>query len=185
MRWGSETMKQGRVGPPEDLELFCRREYPRLVGTLSLYCSDRLLAEELAQETLARACARWEQVSRMAAPGAWAHRVAINAANSYWRRLRAGRRARQRLRSSQPATYDHEQIAADVALREAVAQLPERQRTALVLRYFADLDVDEVAEVMGATNQAVRNLTHRALKRLREMLGEDALIGEQETSDVD
>lgn len=47
------------TGVPEDLAAFCEREYPRLVGTLSLYCGDVLLAEELAQEALARACSRW------------------------------------------------------------------------------------------------------------------------------
>lgn len=154
--------------PPEELDAFCRREYPRLVGTLSLYCGDRHLAEELAQEALARACGRWAEVSKMRAPGAWVHRVAINAANSYWRRLRAGRRARTRLESAAARHHHDPDTASDVALRRAVAGLPDRQRTALVLRYFAGMPVAEVASIMEVSDQAVRNLTHRAVAHLRD-----------------
>ena len=154
--------------PPEELDAFCRREYPRLVGTLSLYCGDRHLAEELAQEALARACGRWTQVSQMHAPGAWVHRVAINAANSYWRRLRAGHRAQARLESGAALQHEDPDSASDLALRHAVAGLPERQRTALVLRYFAEMSVPETASVMDVSEQAVRNLTHRAVAHLRD-----------------
>lgn len=168
--------------PPGDLDAFCRREYPRLVGTLSLYCGDRHLAEELAQEALARACGRWAEVSQMHAPGAWVHRVGINAANSYWRRLRAGRRAQARLQSGAKLDHHDPDSASDDALRRAVAELPDRQRTALVLRYFAEMSVPETASTMGISDQAVRNLTHRAVARLRE----DFAVHEptEEVSDV-
>jgi DNA-directed RNA polymerase specialized sigma24 family protein len=44
-----------RVDPPDGLVDFYRREYPRVVGALSLYCGDRFVAEELAHEALVRA----------------------------------------------------------------------------------------------------------------------------------
>lgn len=68
---------------------FCVEEHPRLVGALSLYCGDRALAEELAQDALTRACRDWRKVRNFAAPGAWTHRVAMNLANSYFRRRAA------------------------------------------------------------------------------------------------
>lgn len=58
--------------------LFCRREHPRLVGAVTLYLGDRDVAEDIAQEALARACAAWGRVRRMRAPGAWVHRVAAS-----------------------------------------------------------------------------------------------------------
>src|SRR5688500_2782768 len=91
------TIKVGRVGAEADLTHFCQTQYPRLVGTLALFCGDRLVAEELAQEALARACAQWDRVSTMTAPAGWTHRVAINLANSRFRRLAAERRARERV----------------------------------------------------------------------------------------
>jgi len=153
-----------------DLEQFCQREYPRLVGTLSLYCGNASVAEELAQEALARACANWSRVGRMLAPGAWTHRVAINLANSRFRRLAAERRALARTRPPDP---DEEADDSDgVAIRQAVAQLPPKQRAALVLRYWVDLPASEAADLLGTSSANVHQLCHRAVAALRTQLGD-------------
>ena len=78
---------------PEDLARFCREQRPQLVGSLGLYCGDVGLAEELANEALARVCRDWNHVRDLERPGAWAHRVAMNLANSWFRRRGAERRA--------------------------------------------------------------------------------------------
>lgn len=75
-----------------DPAAFCDRVSGRLVGSLTLYCGDRHLAEELAQEALARAWERWPAVSRMASPEGWAFRTAMNLARSGFRRRRIERR---------------------------------------------------------------------------------------------
>jgi DNA-directed RNA polymerase specialized sigma24 family protein len=71
---------------PTDLTEFCEAEWPRLVGSLSLYTGDADLAEELAQEAVARVCRHWRRVRTMDAPAAWLHRVARNLAHSHFRR---------------------------------------------------------------------------------------------------
>jgi RNA polymerase sigma-70 factor (ECF subfamily) len=121
---------------------------------------------------------RWGQVQELRSPAAWAHRVAINLANSRFRRLRAERRARQRLEGH--AVREHSagmhgsadmhgvDMAAHIAVREAVSRLPKRQRTALVLRYYADLPVDEVAALMQCAPGTVKSLTHHAIGALRQ-----------------
>jgi RNA polymerase sigma factor (sigma-70 family) len=149
------------------LDEFCRREHRRLVGALSLYCGDPAVAEEVAQEALYRACRRWSQVSQMAAPGAWVHRVAINLANSSYRRRRVERRARDRQRA--PAAWEDDLVAA-VAVRQAVAALPARQRAALVVRHYGGFTVAETAALLGVTEGAVKQLTHRAVTALRVAL---------------
>jgi RNA polymerase sigma factor (sigma-70 family) len=150
----------------------CTQLEPRLIGTLTLYCGDPLVAEELAQETLVRLLDRWGQVQHMASPAAWAHRVAINLANSRFRRLRAERRARQRLEGhavrAQSDDMHGVDMAAHIAVREAVSRLPKRQRTALVLRYYADLPVTEVATLMECSPGTVKSLTHHAIGALRQ-----------------
>jgi DNA-directed RNA polymerase specialized sigma24 family protein len=132
------------VSPDEDARTrFCIGEYPRLVGALILYTGDRELAVELAQEALARACRHWRRVERMPAPGAWVHRVAINLANSAFARRRAERAVRARL-AGLPDPEAGEITGPDrLEVRGAVGQLPERQRAAIVLRYFVDLPVRE------------------------------------------
>ena len=161
------TIEVGRVSAVADLTQFCRTQYPRLVGTLALYCGDRLVAEELAQETLARACAQWDRVRNMTAPAGWTHRVAINLANSRFRRLAAERRAQHRAEARSHAAGDPPDLADAGAIRTAVSRLPVRQRTALVLRYYADLPVEQVADHLHITAGAVHQLTHRALETLR------------------
>lgn len=160
------------VAPDDALEAFCRREHRRLVGTLSLYCGDPGLAEELAQEALYRACRRWPHVRDMASPGAWVHRVAINLANSTYRRRRAERRAHQR---QVPVPHHDADPAAAVAIREAVAALPKRQRAVLVLRHYSGHSVAETAELLGVSTGAVKQLTHRAITALRTQFPDEAV----------
>ena len=59
---------------PGDPGAFCQEIRGRLVGTLTLYCSDREVAEELAQEALTRTWQRWARVGRMDAPEAYTTR---------------------------------------------------------------------------------------------------------------
>ena len=65
---------------------FCREEWPRLVGSLSLFVGSRELAEDLAQETLVRVCDHWRTARAADSPTAWAHRVGFNLAKSHGRR---------------------------------------------------------------------------------------------------
>lgn len=166
------------MSAPEDLAAFCRREYPRLVGALDLYVGDLYIAEELAQEAMVRASQRWSKVSQLESPGGWTYRVAINLANSWFRRRAAERRAQARIGRVEahrdPDGADRE------AVRRAVTSLPERQRTALVLRYYLDLSAGEVARRLGTTPGAVRASTKRAVASLREELGHDATILEED-----
>ena len=150
---------------------FCREEWPRLVGSLAFYTGDRDLAEELAQESLVRVVQRWSAVCETESPSAWAHQVAFNLAKSAFRRRRAARRASSRQGVVVALEPD---LASDLAVREAVAALPESQREALILRYFADLSVREVAVIVGCPENTVKTNTRRALAALRESGLEDS-----------
>ena len=155
---------------------FCVEEHPRLVGALSLYCGDRVLAEELAQDALSRACRDWRKVRRLGAPGAWTHRVAINLANSYFRKAAAESRAKRRLHEDQSAYRDPGlDRAAAMDIRSAVASLPRRQRTALILRYYVDLSVRDVAAAMECPEGTVKTLTSKAISSLRHSLSQHEL----------
>ncbi len=159
-----------------ELAAFCAAEHPRLVGSLVLYTGERALAEELAQEALARVCRDWPRVRRAQRPGAYAQRIALNLANSHFRRLRVRRRTQPRLEARAAAEDDAARAgdeAVALSVRQAVASLPRRKRTALVLRYYRDLPVADVAEVMGVPENTVKTLTRRALADLHEAL-EDA-----------
>jgi RNA polymerase sigma factor (sigma-70 family) len=164
----------------DELVAFCRAEHLRLVGLLSLYCRDRYVAEELAQDTIVRVIGDWSRVRRLDSPSAWAHRVAINLANSHLRRRLAERRALRRL-SHRSVTEQHDpDTPTAVAVRAAVAGLPRRERAVVVLRFFADFSVREVADLLGMPEGTVKTLTARALAGMRAT----GLTDLQEASDA-
>lgn len=149
----------------EALVDFCRSQYPRLVGFLGLYCGDRAVAEELAQETLARVWRKWPTVHHLDRPDSWAQRVAINLANSHYRRAVAERKARSRQAGASPGEPAPPEDV--IAVRQAVAALPRRQRAAVVLHYYLDLPLTEVADRMGTSVPGAKSLLHRAVANLR------------------
>jgi RNA polymerase sigma-70 factor (ECF subfamily) len=102
---------------------------------------------------------------------AWTYRVAVNLANSWLRRRMAERRAHARLSGRAASAHTDPDPADAVAVRRAVGALPRRQRTALVLRYYADLPVAEVAALMGCAPGTVKSLTSKALTALRRVEG--------------
>ena len=151
------------------VDVFCRAEHPRLLSALTLYTGDADLAAELTQEALARAHRGWGSVSQMDSPGGWAHRVAMNLANSSLRRRRYERAAPARAAARLP----REQLdrrPSDVGAQEvldALAGLPRRQREAVVLRFLLDLSVEQTAARMGCAAGTVRALTAQGVGRLR------------------
>lgn len=155
---------------PDEVAEFCRREYPRLVGSLGLFCGDAAAAEDLAQETLIKVCLHWGRVREMDAPGLWAHRVGLNLARSRGRRLGAERRALQKIdQAAAPAIA--EAVSDAVTIRAAIRRLPPRQRSALIARYWLGCSVDEASAMLGWSQSSIKSLTARALASLRMELG--------------
>ncbi|HUB42766.1 MAG TPA: SigE family RNA polymerase sigma factor [Streptosporangiaceae bacterium] len=159
---------------------FAAGSWDPLLRTGYLMTGDAKDAEDLVQETLLRVARRWKRVRSMDHPAAYARRVLINLVLHD-----AGRRSRQRAELWQ---QDGEAEAADEsaarALREvddvaefrwALAQLPARQRAVLVLRYWADLPVAEVADILGCSEGTVTSTATRAAARLAQILAHSAL----------
>lgn len=162
-RGGSGVPLDDMTDHDDGVEQFCERIGPRLVGSLALFCGDRMLAEEFAQEALTRAIERWTRVSMMASPEAWTYRTAFNLARSSFRRSAVARRARG------PAcgVVSLPDSAESIALRDAVVALPHRQRAVIVARFYLDLDVAETARVLGCRPGTVKAHTFKAIGNLR------------------
>ncbi|MGH3440573.1 MAG: sigma-70 family RNA polymerase sigma factor [Nitriliruptorales bacterium] len=167
--------------PDAALERFCADAFPQLVGLLAHECGDVHLAEEFAQEALTRACERWEQVSAMDAPVGWCFRVGANLSRSWFRRRAVARRARTHAHDVE-ARPDVD-VASQIVVRDALRRLTSAQRDAVLLRYALDLSVEQTAALLGTTEGAVRGLTHRALRALREELSADFPTIPEEVSD--
>ena len=148
----------------------CAAERVGVYRTLLAITGDPDLAEEIAQEAVARGIERADQYRGSAPVGAWLHRIALNAWRDHLRRQRLRRWIGLDRAESVPAE-DRAATQADlVDMRRALARLPPRQRAALVLRYYHDYDYAAVGAALGITEGSAGALLSRALDRLRAEL---------------
>lgn len=160
---------------PLDFEAFCLGQNAPLIRMLTLYCGDVEVARDLTQETLARAYVHWKKVRAMDRPDLWLRRVALNLANSHFRRRKVERTVRRRPAAAQTEYADEPggTTSDKLLVRDALAQLTDRQRTAIILRYLEDLSVEQTAELMRCGPGTVKKLAARGLAALRVLIGDD------------
>ena len=145
-----------------------RLEYPGLMAVASAMTGDNRDSEDLVQDTMVKAFIRWDRVSRLERPGAWCHRVLINACRSTLRRRRrehrfVGRARRDDLVSAGPS-------ADVVAFWEVVRSMPTRPRTVVTLFYAGDRTTAEIATILDCPEGTVRSDLSRARVVLAEQL---------------
>ena len=121
-------------------------------------------AEELVQDAFVRVFAQWEHVE---SPRAYLRQAVVNA-------CRSQRRRRTRELKHGPGTAARAlSLDPEVDLvRDALSRLSDRQRKAVVLRFYEDLPEAEIAALLGCRPGTVKSLLFRALARLREVLPE-------------
>jgi RNA polymerase sigma-70 factor (sigma-E family) len=150
---------------------YVRLRGTRLVGLARLLVRDRHLAEDLVQQVLEKAFVRWDKIAKGGDPDLYVRRMLINTNISWWRR-----KSNNELVTGTIADRpDRADVGSTVVDRDAawrlVAQLPPKQRAAVVLRYYEDLDDAAIAEILQCSAVTVRTQTMRALATLRQRLG--------------
>jgi RNA polymerase sigma-70 factor (ECF subfamily) len=151
----------------DDFEEHFRREYQQVLGSLILAIGDSDIAEDSAAEAFARAYEKWDRVRAMERPTGWIYTVAFNVAR---RRLRRRAVERRLLLKFHPRTELPPETGLE--LWDLVRTLPPRERTAVVLRYAADLREADVAKAMGISPGAVAKTLNVARSRLGLALDE-------------
>ena len=157
--------------PAEEFIEFATVTSPRLRRTAFLLCGDWHTAEDLAQTTLVKVFASWRRINRKEAADTYATRTLVNTYLADRRRKRVGEVLTATLpeRAIQPQTPEIRVVVLD-----ALATLPSRARAVVVLRYWSDLSVDQVAAVLGCSAGNVKSQSSRALDKLRILLGDAA-----------
>jgi RNA polymerase sigma-70 factor, ECF subfamily len=159
-------------GSQESFESFFAREHARLQRALFVLVGNTGEAEDLAQEALVRVWERWGRVSTMEDPVGYLYRTAMNQFKSHRRRaIRGARRMLAHRTAPDPLAAADDRDMVGRALR----RLTERQRMALVLTEFLELDSSEAGRAMGVSPSTVRNLHAQARTALRAQL-EDTWI---------
>jgi len=145
-----------------EVEALYRSEGARLWSAVRAYTGDGGATDDAVSEAFAQLLRRGDGVRN---PGAWVWTTAF----------RVAARELQQRRGTVPEPPDtpYDPAVSDQRVLSAIAQLSDRQRASVVLHYYADLPVKEVAEVLGSTTAAVSVHLFRARKNLRALLGDD------------
>ena len=134
---------------------------------------DPHLAEDIIQNVLVRAQPRWSRIGRLDEPELYVKRMVVNEFLS-WRRRRAARSiplAGESLAGlMQPAPDPTAQRDDRDAMLRLIATLSPRQRAVIALRFYEDLSVEQIAEVLGCRAVTVRTHLARALASLQQAL---------------
>lgn len=143
------------------------RHAPEGIRLAFLLTGDRALAEDLVQEAFARLVGRLRHLRDPGAFGTYLRRTIVNLATSHFRRRRVERAYLERSATA-PETNANEEL--DATMHDALLRLPERQRAAIVLRFYEDLSDVQTAEVLRCSPGTVRSLVSRSMKTLRTEL---------------
>jgi RNA polymerase sigma-70 factor (sigma-E family) len=140
---------------------------PRLLKAARLLTGDWHTGEDLVQATLTKIYLRWDRAAEWETPHAYARKVMVNLYCT-WRRRRWHREVTHSEPSAAGTTRDlADAVVVADALGRALSGLDVRQRTVIVLRYFEDLPVTQVAELLNCRPGTVTSLASRGLAQLR------------------
>ena len=146
-------------------------EYPAVVRTTYLVLHDHGLAEEITQDAFVQLLKHWDKVRDYESPGAWVRRVAIRLA------IRHARREGRRGWLTQAAMPDRPTQSPDAGVADellnAIRKLSPQQRSVVVLFYYEDRPMGEIAEILGCSVATGWVHLHKARKRLGLLLNEE------------
>ena len=165
---GERTTPRPAGARLEDLYV---RNAPSALRLAYFLCGDRDAAQDLVQDAFVKVAGRFAYLRTPDAFDAYLRRTIVNLFTSQLRRRRLERAhlARERAAAASPHIED------DPALRDemwrALQSLPNRQRAALVLRYYEDLSERETAEILRCSVGAANQLVTRGMTALRDHMG--------------
>ncbi|MEV6642889.1 SigE family RNA polymerase sigma factor [Amycolatopsis sp. NPDC051371] len=161
-----------RAGDDADFREFARARALALRRTAYLLCGDWHLAEDLVQNALVKLYRVWPKITRRGPVDNYARQVLLRCWLDERRRPWRHRERRDGVVPDRPSPEVDAGISG--SLLHALAEVPPKQRAAVVLRYCAGLPAAEVAEVLRCSEGTVRSQAARGLETLRDVLEHSA-----------
>jgi RNA polymerase sigma factor (sigma-70 family) len=159
---GREPNVRVDTGPSGELERLYRDQRDRMWRAVFAFAGDPEVASDAVAEAFTQALRRGEALR---SPERWLWRTIFRIAAGELKER--GRRVAERVEG----VYEMDELARDLVT--ALAQLPEKQRAAVVLHHAIGYPAKEIAEIIGSTTAGVHVLLSRARRRLRELLETD------------
>jgi RNA polymerase sigma-70 factor (sigma-E family) len=147
---------------------FIRAHSGSLYRTAFMLTGNAHEAEEVLQDTLVSLLPKWDKVAAADSPVAYVRRAIANRFLSSQRRSSSRDVTVWELPDGWDGRDLSESVTSSVQVWRLLGELPERQRVAMVLRYFHDLSEDEIGAAIGCRPATVRSLVTRGLTTLRD-----------------
>ena len=160
-----------RADADEEFTAYAAASAARLRRTAYLLCGDWQHAEDELQVALVKLYLSWNRVRARGALDAFVRKTLVRGLVDEHRR--PWRRERVQATLADRPMPEPLPVEDRLAVRDALALVPPRQRAVLVLRYYEDCDVAETAQLIGCSEGTVKSQTARGLARLRELLAAD------------
>ena len=166
MTAGAARARGAAVNRDEAARALWSAHYAPLAGWCASLVGDRDAAHDIAAEAFARLLSKWFTVRD---PKGYLYVTASNLVRDRWRREQRDRKLQTRLEETTPVST----AACDPWLRDLVERLPERLSTPVLLHYWADMSVAEIASALHKPEGTVKRMLHDARHRLHGWLEED------------
>lgn len=163
------------TGAGETFDEFYAERFTPLSKLAFLLTGSAAQADELAQDACEQVLRRWDEIDH---PRTYARLAVVNGSRSKGRRLRLAERTPGDARP-------HAEVDTDaLAVREVLAGLAQREREVVVLRFYADMKLVDIADELDTPLGTVKSLLHRALARMRESFTEGDASAERRVDDA-
>ncbi|NWF29603.1 SigE family RNA polymerase sigma factor [Streptomyces sp. PKU-EA00015] len=165
---GERTGQAGAADAEAAFTAYVQERRASLYATAYHLTGDRYEAEDLLQSALFSTYRAWDRISDKAAVGGYLRRTMTNLHISAWRRRKLNEYPTEELPETAGDTDAMRGTELRAVLWQALARLPELQRTMLVLRYYEGRTDPEIAEILDISVGTVKSSIWRSLRRLRE-----------------
>lgn len=180
----------GKRGPSIDLKRLIYEEHFNSVYRVALYIThDQVAAEDVAHETFKVAFERYHELREPARLGAWLRAIAANLARSSYN-------SRQRVLPSDPTTIEGREAAGletdellerqglQAQVRAALQELDKDSLAVLVLKYYDEYEIAEIADLLGVPIGTVKSRLSRARAKLRGILERKGITGQDRPAEM-
>jgi RNA polymerase sigma-70 factor (ECF subfamily) len=160
-----------KAGDEADFERLYQTSYGKTLAMLIVMLGDKAAAEDCAQDAFERAYKKWPTWQPIAPAEAWVHRIAVNGAVSYIRKMRIREVGELLRRIGRPGLAPDPQLLAEHRdLIDALAKLPRKQAATVVLRHYHGYTNRAIAVMLRIPERTVASRLSVAKARLRAIL---------------
>lgn len=153
-----EGMRSVTTTSYEDLY---RTDYARMVRVAHMLTGSNETAEDVVQDAFVGLYSRFDSIND---PAGYLYRSVVNGCRARQRHKRVVERFRHLMAQTDVGSAELDETWT------ALKRLPSRRRAVIVLRYYADLPLKDIAEILGCKTGTVKSMLHRALTQLREVI---------------